>query len=40
MDALTPGLLDADPELLAVRRRIVAWGVALVAAERAERQLT
>jgi len=40
MDALTPGLLDADPELLAVRRRIVAWGVALVAAERAQRQLT
>lgn len=37
MDALTPGLLDDDPELLAVRRRIVGWGVALVAAERAAR---
>lgn len=37
MDALTPGLLDNDPELTAVRRRIVGWGVALVAAERAAR---
>ncbi len=40
MDALTPGLLDDDPELLAVRRRIVGWGVALVAAERAARAST
>ncbi len=40
MDALTPGLLDDDPELQAVRRRIVGWGVAMVAAERAARAET
>lgn len=37
MDALTPRLLDDDPELRALRRRLVGWSVALVAAEREAR---
>jgi hypothetical protein len=37
MDALTPGLLNNDPKLEDVHRRIVGWGVALVEAERTRR---
>ena len=37
MHALTPGLLNNDPKLEDVHRRIVGWGVALVEAERTRR---
>lgn len=38
MEALTPGLLDDDPELSALHRRLVGWGVALVHHERERRR--
>jgi TetR/AcrR family transcriptional regulator, regulator of cefoperazone and chloramphenicol sensitivity len=38
MDALTPGLLADDPKLELLHQRLVAWGAALVAAERTRRQ--
>lgn len=38
MEALTPGLLDDDPELRALHQRLVGWGVALVHHERERRR--
>lgn len=38
MDALTPGLLDDDPELRTLHQRLVGWGVALVHHERERRR--